>query len=71
MFFFLNLDLSYRLYSNVCFDIICDDVVYPPGKSYLYLHVFVPIKDFFHVYNVNTLAKRKILKNFRNTESFI
>ena len=32
MFFFLNLDLSYRWYQNVYLDIICTDVVYPPEK---------------------------------------
>ena len=33
MLFFLNLDLSYRQYQNVYFDIICADVVYPPGEK--------------------------------------
>ena len=48
---FLNLDLSYQRY-YVYFDIICADVVYPPGESYPYLHIFAPIKDFVDVYNV-------------------
>ena len=37
---------------NVYFDIICADVVYPPGESYPYLLVFAPIKDLLDVYNV-------------------
>ena len=52
MFFFLNLDLSYRRYQNVYFDIICADVVYPPEKSYPHLLIFAPIEDFLYVYNV-------------------
>ena len=40
MFFFLNLDLPYQQYKNVYFDIICADVVYPPGeKLSLFTHV--------------------------------
>ena len=34
------------------FCIICADVVYPPKESYPFLLIFVPIKDFFDVYNV-------------------
>ena len=34
------------------FDIICADVVYPPGESCPYLLIFAPIKDFIDVYNV-------------------
>ena len=33
MFFFLNLDLSYRRYQNVYFGIISTDVVYLPGEK--------------------------------------
>ena len=33
MFFFLNLDLTYRWYQNADFDIICADVVYLPGEK--------------------------------------
>ena len=33
MLFFLNLDLSYRRYLNVYFDIICEDVVHPIGEK--------------------------------------
>ena len=32
--FFLNLELSYRWYWNVYFDIICADIVYPPGEKW-------------------------------------
>ena len=52
MIFFLNLDLSYRRHQNVYFDIICADVVYHLQKSYPYLFIFAPIKDFLDVYNV-------------------
>ena len=52
MFFLLITDLSYRRYYNVSFDIICADVVYPPGENYPYLLIFAPIKDFLDVYNV-------------------
>ena len=33
MLFVLNLDLSYRRYQNVYSDMICGDVVYPPGEK--------------------------------------
>ena len=33
MFLCLNLDLSCGQYQNVYFDIICADVVYPPGEK--------------------------------------
>ena len=33
MFFFLNLDLSYRRYQNAYFDIISADVVYAPSEK--------------------------------------
>ena len=46
MFFFLNLDLSYRRYENVYCDIISADVVYHLQKSYPYLLIFAPVKDF-------------------------
>ena len=63
MFSFLNLNLSYRRYQNVYFDIICADVVYPAGKSYRYLLIFATIKEFLDVYIMqNILAKRRILK---------
>ena len=52
MCFFFNLDLSYRRYENVYFDIICEDVVYPPEESYPYLLIFAPIKYFLDVYNL-------------------
>ena len=48
MFFFLNLDLSYRRYQNVYFDIISAD----EEKSFPYLLIFAPIKNFLDVYNV-------------------
>ena len=51
MFFFLNLDLSYRRYKNVYFDIICAKFTHLE-KSYPYLLIFAPIKDFLDVYNV-------------------
>ena len=52
MFFFSNLDLSYRRYQNVYFDIISADVVYHLQESYCDLLIFAPIKDFLDVYNV-------------------
>ena len=53
MFFFLDLDLSYHRYQNVYFDIICADVVFLKlEKSYPYLLIFAPIKNFLEVYNV-------------------
>ena len=51
-FFFLNLNLSYRRYKNVHFDIICADIVYPPGEKLPYLLIFARIKNFLDVYNV-------------------
>ena len=36
-------------------------VVYHLQKSYPYLLIFAPIKDFLDVYNVEQLVKRKIL----------
>ena len=33
VFFLINLDLMYRRSENVYFDIICTDVVYPPGEK--------------------------------------
>ena len=52
MFFFLNLDLSYRRNQNVYFNIFCVDLVYHLKESYPYLLIFAPIKDFLDVYNV-------------------
>ena len=52
MFSFLHLDLSYRRYQYVYFDILCADVVYPPGEKLCNLSIFVLIKDFPDVYNV-------------------
>ena len=72
MFFFLNLDLSYRWYYNVHFDIICADLVYPPGKKLSpFTHFFLQPKIFLMYVMWNIVAKRRILKNFRNTESFL
>ena len=52
MFFFLNLDLSYRRYQNVYFDIICANVVYQSGeKLSLFTHI-CSNQRFFYVYNV-------------------
>ena len=52
-FFFLNLELSYRRYQNVYFDIICADVVYPPGETLsLFTHFLLQSKIIFlNVYN--------------------
>ena len=50
---FFNLDLSYRRYQNVYFDIISADVVYHLQKSYPYLFIFAPINDFLDVYNAD------------------
>ena len=66
MFFFLNFDLSYRRYQNVYFDIICSDIVYPLIYSF-----WLQSKIFLMYIMQNILAKRRILKNFRNTESFL
>ena len=47
MFFLLNLDLSYRRYYNVYFDIIFADVVYPRGeKLSLFTHFLLQSKIF-------------------------
>ena len=48
---FFNLDLPYLQYQNVYFDKISAYVVYHLQKSYLYLLIFAPIKDFLDVYN--------------------
>ena len=57
MFFLLNLDLSYRRYQNVYFDIISADVVYHLQKSYPCLLIFAPFKDFLDVHNVEQLGQ--------------
>ena len=72
MFSFLNLDLSYWRYQSVYFDIICADVVYPPGKKVIPIYSFLLQSKTFLMYIMyNILAKRRILKNFQNTESFL
>ena len=74
MFFFLNLDLSYWRYQNVqYFNIICADVVYlPEEKLSLFTHFLLQSKIFLmYIMYIITLAKSKILKNFRNTGSFL
>ena len=39
MIFFLKLDLLYRQYKDVYFDIICAGLIYPPGgKLSLFTH---------------------------------
>ena len=58
MFFFLNLDLSYRWYLDlsyrwyVYFDNLCRRSLPTWKKSYPYLLIFAPIKDFLDVCNV-------------------
>ena len=47
------------------FDKICADVVYLPGEKF-------PIQDFLDTCNVEYIpAKRRIFKNFRNTERLL
>ena len=53
------------------FDIICADVVYPPGEKLSLFTNFTPVKDFLDVYNVEHPSQRRILNKFRNTESFL
>ena len=49
-FLLSNLDLSYRRYSNVYFNIICADVVYPPGeKLSLFTHFCSNQRFFMHI----------------------
>ena len=47
IFFFLICIYRTGGTKNVYFNIICADVVYPPGESYPYLLMFAPIKDLF------------------------
>ena len=48
---------------NVYFDIICADVVYPPGEKSSLITIFVQIKDFLDLHNVEHPSQ---LKSFRN-----
>ena len=52
---------------NVYFDIICADVVHPPREKSSLITIFVKIKDFLDVYNVEHPSQ---LKSFRNNENF-
>ena len=57
---------------GVYFDIICADVVYPPGKKVIPIYSFLLQSNIFTMYIMqNTLAIRRIPKNFRNTKSFL
>ena len=72
MLIFFNMDLSYRRYQNVYFDIICADVVYPIWRKVIPIFSFLLQSKIFLMYIMqNNLAKRKIYKNLRNIESFL
>ena len=65
--FLFEFGLTVLAVLDVYFDIICNQL----QKSYPYLLIFAPIKNFLHVGNVKYRSKHTILKNFRNTESFL
>ena len=71
MFFVLNLDLLYPRYESVYCAIIFAASFTHLEKSYPYLLIFAPNKDFLDVYNVGHPGQTQITKKLPNTESFL